>query len=94
MSAESVVPGVIGKVRPVQLQINNSGAWKTIARFDAQDDDSADKARAIGQLLGELGGGHRTTLRIATDEAMPCVLVRWDGERGWWAVDANKQWER
>ncbi len=94
MSVESAVPSFIGKARPVQLQINNSGAWKTIARFDAGDDDSADKARAAGQLLGELGGGHRTTLRIATDEAMPCVLTRWDGERGWWAVDANRQWER
>lgn len=93
MPAESVVQGVAAATRPVQLQINNSGAWKTIAKFDAYDDDSADKARAIGQLLGELGAG-RTTLRIATDEAMPCVLVRWDGERGWWAVDANKQWER
>lgn len=94
MSPDSVILGVIGKARPVQLQINNSGAWKTIARFDASDDESADKARAAGQLLGELGGGPRTTLRIATDEAMPCVLVRWDGERGWWAVDANKPWER
>lgn len=82
MPDDAVALGAV-QARPVQLQINNSGAWKTIARFDAGDDDSADKARAAGQLLGELGGGHRTTLRIATDEAMPFVLTRWDGERGW-----------
>lgn len=77
--------------KPVQLQLNNSGAWKTIARFDASNDASADKARAAGQLLGELGGGARTTLRIATDEPMPCVLVRWDADRGWWDVAAATQ---
>ena len=25
--------------RPVQLQINNSGAWKLLGRFDAADDE-------------------------------------------------------
>lgn len=77
--------------RPVKLEINNSGAWKTIGRFDACNDESADKARAIGQLLGELSP---CTLRIATDEPLPCVLVRWDADRGWWAVDPDKQWVR
>ena len=83
--------GVVEKARPVTLQINNSGAWKTIARFDAGDEDMGDKARAAGQLLGELSP---CTLRIATDEPMPCVLMRWDSARGWWAVDATRQCER
>lgn len=73
----------------VQLQLNNSGAWKTIARFDAGCEQSADNARAAGQLLGELNPN--TTLRIATDEPMPAVLVRWDAERGWWPVLADRQ---
>lgn len=82
--------------RPVTLQINNSGAWKTIARFDAGDDEATDKARAAGQLLGELGGDKRggIALRIATDEGLPQVLVRWDAQRGWWEVAADRQWER
>ena len=77
--------------RPVKLEINNSGAWKTIARFDAGNDESADKARAAGQLLGELSP---CTLRIATDESLPCVLVRWDADRGWRAVNVGRQSER
>lgn len=68
--------------RPVQLQLNNSGAWKTLARFDAGDDDLADKARAAGQLLGELGGA-RTTLRIATCETLPLALLHWTPRDGW-----------
>ena len=79
--------------RPVQLQLNNAGSWKTLAKFDASDDDQADKARVAGQLLGELGG-ERTTLRIATDEALPCVLLRWDAKRGWWEVRNDEQWAR
>jgi len=72
----------VQQTAPVQLQLNNSGAWKTLAKFDAFDDELANKARAVGQLLGELGG-ERTALRIATDEALPCVLCRWTAEHGW-----------
>ena len=68
--------------RPVQLQLNNAGSWKTLAKFDAGNDDQADKARMVGQLLGELGGP-RTTLRIATCEALPIVLVQWSAGKGW-----------
>lgn len=83
----------VAKARPAKLQINNSGSWKTIARFDAGDEATGEKACTAGQLLGELGG-LRTTLRIATDEALPTVLMRWDARRGWWIVDADRQWER
>ena len=71
---------------PVRLQINNSGSWKTIARFDAHDEAAANKAVMAGQLLGELGDlGPRTTLRIATAEDMPCVMAHWDSAQGWQA---------
>ena len=77
---------------PVLLQLNNSGTWKTIARFDASNDESMDKARAAGQLLGEINPS--TTLRIATDEPLPWVMVRWIAERGWWSVGVDRQVER
>ena len=48
--------------RPLLLQLNNSGTWKTLAHFDAGHDEACDKARAAGQLLGELGD-ERVTLR-------------------------------
>lgn len=79
--------------RPAKLELNNSGSWKTLARFDAGDDDQADKAHAAGQLLGELGGD-KTALRIATDDPLPVVLRRWSGDRGWFDVPADRQWER
>ena len=78
----------VQQTAPVQLQINNSGAWKTLAKFDAHDDEMADKARAAGQLLGELGGA-RTALRIAIDEALPWVLCRWTAEDGWMPAQAE-----
>ena len=68
--------------RPVQLQLNNAGSWKTLARFEAGNASQEDKARAAGQLLGELGGA-RTTLRIATCEALPIVLLHWTQRDGW-----------
>jgi hypothetical protein len=86
-TAETLAP------RPVRLELNNSGAWKTLARFDAGDEAAADKAQRAGQLLGELSGG-RTTLRICTDDALPCVLLRWTADRGWFEVPADRQWER
>lgn len=91
MAAEHLA--AIAAARPVRLELNNSGAWKTLARFDAGDDEQCDKARAAGQLLGELGGT-RTALRICTDEALPCTLLRWTPERGWFEVSADRQWER
>jgi len=79
--------------RPVQLQLNNSGSWKTLAKFDADNADACDKARTIGQLLGRLGDA-RTKLRIATDAVLPIVLLRWDSTNGWWEVQGHRQWER
>lgn len=79
--------------RPVRLELNNSGSWKVLARFDAGNTVASGQAREAGQLLGELGGP-RTTLRICTDAALPMVLVRWSAERGWWDVAADRQWER
>lgn len=81
------------KARPVVLQLNNAGSWKTLARFDAGDERQAEKAQTAGQLLGELGG-HRVSLRIATDGLLPVVLLRWTLSRGWWDVPADRQWER
>lgn len=82
--------------RPVRLELNNSGSWKVLVRFDAGDPVAAGQAREAGRLLGELGelGGTKTTLRIVTDSSLPQVLVRWSADRGWWDVAADRQWER
>lgn len=58
--------------RPVQLQLNNSGAWKTVVRFDAGDDGWAQQVQHAAQQLWEVD--QRTSWRIATDERNPVVL--------------------
>ena len=90
---DSIKLATVPAARPVRLELNNSGAWKILATFDATDDDMADKAGAAGQLLGELGAP-RTSLRICTAEALPMVLRRWTAARGWFDVASDQQWER
>ncbi len=90
MSNESLA--TVPTPRPVRLEINNAGSWKLIARFDAGNEAFADKACAAGQLLGEINPG--STFRLATDEALPHVLMRWDAVRGWWIVASDQQWVR
>lgn len=82
MARSPAKPATPAQPRPVRLELNNSGAWKVLVRFDAGDDEAADKARQAGQLLGELGGD-RTTLRISTDTTLPIVLLRWSLRDGW-----------
>lgn len=74
--------------KPVRLEINNAGSWKLIASFDAGNEELSDKACAAGQLLGEINAG--STFRIATDESLPHVLMRWDAARGWWIVASGQ----
>lgn len=71
------------RTRPVQLQINNSGAWKTVAKFDAGDERAGDDAQKAVELLGQVDSGNKAVWRIATDEALPCVLLRWSLATGW-----------
>lgn len=78
--------------RPVRLEINNAGSWKLIARFDAGNEALSNKACAAGQLLGEINP--TSTFRLATDEALPHVLMRWNAVRGWWIVASDQQWAR
>lgn len=58
--------------RPVQLQLNNSGAWKTVVRFDAGDEARVAAVQRAAQELYE--ADQRTSWRIATDERHPVVL--------------------
>lgn len=57
--------------RPVQLQVNTAGAWKTVVLFDAGDDVAAEKVQQGAQLLHEATGSN---WRIATRDRLPLVL--------------------
>lgn len=75
------------KGRMVKLQINSSGAWKDLLRFDidAVDDQAIQVAAANLVSLADPDG--RTGLRIAMADGYQTVLVRWDQKKGW--VDAR-----
>ncbi len=75
--------------KPVKLEFNNSGSWKTLGRFDAADDDQAalvmDAAEELVKTMHN-GGQPRQcpTLRICVDDALGAVMMRWQIERGWY----------
>lgn len=73
----------------VQLQINNSGAWKTIARFDADDEAAWHYART-GVSRIALTDASATNWRIATVAPLPKVLEVFSMSRGWRAKEARQ----
>ena len=58
--------------RPVQLQANVAGAWKTVLYFDAGDDAAAEKVQQGVVMLNEAAPD--TAWRITTRGALPEVL--------------------
>jgi hypothetical protein len=67
-----VIDGANPVARPVQLQANVAGAWKTVLRFDAGNDADVEKVQlSVGQLF-EVDGG--VSWRIVTTDRVPLVL--------------------
>ena len=70
------------KARPVQLQLNNSGAWKTVARYDAGNDYHHEIALdAVGSLVSI---NPNFNWRIVTDDPHPVRLMAWDSQTNAW----------
>ena len=74
--------------KPVRLELNNSGAWKLLGRFDAADDDQVDLVLdAAEDLVKTLHNSEDPkgcpSLRVSMDDHLQQVLMRWDLERGW-----------
>lgn len=75
--------------KPCRLEINNSGSWKVIGRFDAADELHSDIVLdAAEKLILALNNGAEprrcASLRISTDDGLGAVLMRWTAERGMW----------
>lgn len=77
--------------KPVKLELNNSGAWKTLGRFDAADDEQTalvlDAAETLVQTLNN-GGPPKycPTLRVTMDNGDMSgagVLMMWELAMGW-----------
>lgn len=80
--------------KPVKLELNNSGTWKTIGSFDAAVEDSTDDILTTAAHLADAlnapysGRKSRTTLRVRMADAPHSVLMYWESaETGW--RDAN-----
>ncbi len=58
--------------RPVQLQVNTNGAWKTVLQFDAGNAAAAEQVHRGSLMLFEASG--RVSFRLATCERHPLVL--------------------
>lgn len=72
-----------------RLELNNSGAWKILGRFDADDDEQTalvlDAAETLVKTLhnSEDDPKHCPTLRVSIDDGLGSVLLRWELELGW-----------
>lgn len=66
--------------RPVHLQVNLNGAWKTVLHFDAGDDPASDLAQKGAQTLHLASPA--TSWRISTRESYPIVLCHLGKDTG------------
>ena len=62
----------VNTTRPVQLQVNLAGAWKTVLHFDAGNDVAAGQVQQGALMLFEAAPS--ASFRIATQERHPTVL--------------------
>jgi hypothetical protein len=77
--------------KPVRLEMNNSGSWKVLGRFDAADDDQTELVLdAAEQLVRTLHNSDDPkgcpTLRVSvahSTDTIDVVLLRWDLVNGW-----------
>lgn len=77
--------------KPVRLELNNSGSWKVLGRFDAADDAQTslvlDAAEDLIKTLHNSEDPKRCpTLRVSLDSSVDTtclVLLRWDLLGGW-----------
>lgn len=58
--------------RPVQLQVNLAGAWKTVLHFDAGNDTAASQVQQGALMLYE--AAPNCSFRIATHDRHQTVL--------------------
>ena len=74
--------------KPVRLEFNNSGAWKVLGRFDADDEEHTslvlDAAEELVKTLHNCEDPRRCpTLRVSYDDGLGEVILRWDLVNGW-----------
>lgn len=70
-----------------RLEINNSGSWKTLCRFDSENEPLLDalltNAAHLIDIMSVIEGRQTATLRVCTDEKSPRVIEYY----------RNREWE-
>ena len=77
--------------KPCRLELNNSGSWKVLGRFDAADDEQTSLVLdAAEDLIKTLHNSEDPkscpTLRVSSNhpiDTVDVVLLRWSLEGGW-----------
>lgn len=85
---------------PVRLELNNTGAWKLLAKFDFERNPAAtdailDASHRLALAINDRESGRpaRVCLRISTDESLPKTLMRWEMDRGYWVTETKQAQE-
>lgn len=73
--------------RPCKLQINTTGAWRDLLRFDIDEVDGNEVQHAAQELINAANPKGRTTLRITMADSLQSVIAHWDAEKGWRPYD-------
>lgn len=71
------------RARPVKLQVNTSGAWRDVIRFDASKEVESAEVMGAAETLGRIS---RCAFRVVVaDEGgrSPLVLTVWAVDTGW-----------
>lgn len=69
--------------RPCKLQINQSGAWRDVLRFDLDVVDVEALQVAAVNLITIGNPSGKAKLRITTDDGLQNALIHWDAQKGW-----------
>ena len=72
--------------KPLRLEINNSGAWKVLGRFDTDDEFVANNVLVAAAQMAQalVAGGNRLTLRVSCADAPHVVLMHWSDQYSGW----------
>lgn len=69
-------------VKPAKLQVNTTGAWKDVVRFDVADEGASTGVMNAARDIGFFAT-HDVRFRVVRDEALNEPLMTWTKQDGW-----------
>ena len=72
--------------RPCKLQLNSSGAWRDLLRFDIDGVDCEVLQIKAAELLTVADPAGRISLRITMADDRQTALLHWTAKNGWVVV--------